>query len=79
MQSLYIEENYKKEKSLTLIKLKSAFPNFSYLKLLIILEAFQESDLIACKKVSVAKYRICQLEAKEKKNIFLSPIMKLLM
>ncbi len=73
------EENYKKEKLLTLLKLKTVFPNFSYLKILIILETFQECDLITWKKISTAKYRVRQLETKEKKNLFASPIMRLVM
>ena len=70
------EENYKKEKLLTLMKLKSLFPSFSYLKILIILETFCECNLITLKKISIAKYRVCQLETKDKKNLFSAPIMK---
>lgn len=73
------EENYKKEKSLNLMKLKNVFPNFSYLKILIILETFQECDLIIWRMISTAKYRVCQLEPKEKKNLYATPIMRFLM
>ncbi|MBE6665386.1 MAG: single-stranded-DNA-specific exonuclease RecJ [Ruminococcaceae bacterium] len=72
------DENYKKEKTLTLMKLKSVFSAFNYLKILIMLETFQECDLITWKKISIGKYRICQLETKEKKNLYAAPIMKLL-
>ena len=73
------KENYKKEKSLTLIKLKNVFSCFSYLKILIILETFQECELIEWKKTSTAKYRVCQLETKEKKNLYAAPMMRILM
>ena len=73
------KENYKKEKSLTLIKLKNVFSYFSYLKILIILETFQECELIEWRKMSTAKYRVCQLETKEKKNLYAAPMMRILM
>ena len=73
------EENYQKEKSLTLLKLKSVFTSFSYLKLLIMLETFRECELITWKQISTAKYRICRLETKEKKNLYAAPIMRTLL
>jgi hypothetical protein len=73
------DEGFRKEKRITLMKLKSAFPEMSYLKLLIILETFSESDLIKWTKASVGTYRIQQLEAKEKKDLYASPIMRMLM
>ena len=73
------DENYKKEKTLTLMKLKNVFSSFSYLKILIMLETFRECELITWKKTSTAKYRVCQLETKEKKNLYTAPIMRTLM
>lgn len=72
------DENYKKEKALTLMKLKNVFSSFTYLKILIMLETLQECELITWKKTSTAKYRICQLETKEKKNLYAAPIMRIL-
>jgi len=73
------EEGFKNEKQMTLMKLKSVFPEMSYMKLLIILETFSECGLIVCKRVSVATYRIHQPEAKEKRDLYATPIMRMLM
>ena len=73
------EEGFRKEKRITLMKLKSGFPEMPFLKLLIILETFSECDLIRWTKNSVGTYRIQQLEAKEKKDLYASPIMRMLM
>ena len=72
------EEGFRKEKRISLMKLKSVFPEMSCLKLLIILETFTECDLIAWTKVSVGTYRIRQLETKEKKNLYASSLMRIL-
>ena len=73
------DEGFRKEKRITLMKLKTVFPEMSCLKLLIILETFSESELISWKKVSVGTYRVCQLETKEKKDLYASPLMRVLM
>jgi hypothetical protein len=73
------DEGFQKEKKITLMKLKAVFPEMSWLKLLVILETFSECDLLTWRRVSVGTYRICQLEAKEKKDLCSAPLMRLLM
>ena len=73
------DEGFQKEKKITLMKLKAVFPEMSWLKLLIILETFSECDLLTWKRISIGTYRICQLEAKEKKDLCSAPLMRLLM
>jgi single-stranded-DNA-specific exonuclease len=73
------DEGFQKEKKITLMKLKAVFPEMSWLKLLVILETFSECDLLTWKRISIGTYRICQLEAKEKKDLCSAPLMRLLM
>jgi hypothetical protein len=72
------DEGFQKEKKITLMKLRAVFPEMSWLKLLVILETFSECDLLTFKRISVGTYRICQLEAKEKKDLYAAPLMQLL-
>jgi len=73
------EEGFRKEKQITLMKLKSVFTEMPFLKLLIILQTFSECDLIRWTKISVGTYRLQQLDAKEKKDLYAAPIMRMLM
>ncbi|MBR6745571.1 MAG: single-stranded-DNA-specific exonuclease RecJ [Clostridia bacterium] len=73
------EEGFQKEKRITLMKLKSVFPEMPQLKLLIILETLSECDLLTWKKISVGAYRIRQLQTKEKKDLYAAPLMRTLM
>ncbi len=73
------EEGFRKEKQITLMKLKSVFFDMTWLKILVILETFAQCDLLDVVKVSVGTYRIRQLETKEKKDLYASPIMRMLM
>lgn len=72
------DDGFRKEKQITLMKLKSVFSDMSWLKILIILETFAQCDLIAYTKVSVGTYRIRQLETKEKKDLYAAPLMRML-
>ena len=69
---------FQKEKQITLMKLKSVFPEIPRLKMLIILETFKECTLIEWTQIAVATYRIRQLETKEKKDLYAAPIMRIL-
>ena len=73
------DEGFQKEKQITLMKLKSGFSDMPWLKILIILETFAQCDLITYTKVSVGTYRIRQLETKEKKDLYASPLMRMLL
>jgi single-stranded-DNA-specific exonuclease len=73
------EEGFRKEKQITLMKLKSVFFDMPWLKILVILETFFQCDLLDVKRVSVGTYRIRQLDAKEKKDLYAAPIMRMLM
>jgi single-stranded-DNA-specific exonuclease len=73
------DEGFQKEKQITLMKLKSGFSDMPWLKILIILKTFAQCDLITYTKVSVGTYRIRQLETKEKKDLYASPLMRMLL
>ncbi len=72
------EEGFRKEKRITLMKLKSVFPEMSFLKILIILETFSQCGLIGWTRISVGTYRVQQKETKQKKDLYAAPIMRML-
>ena len=72
------DEGFRKEKRLTLMKLRAVFPEMPPLKLLTALETFRECDLIKWERISVGTYRVRQLDTKEKKDLYASPIMRML-
>lgn len=76
---LLLDISYQRGKQISIMKFLAPIPYISYLKVRIALEVFAEAELIELKKVNFATYYIKRLEAKEKKDLTATPLMKTLL
>ncbi len=76
---LLLDSSYSRGKQFSIMKFLAPIPHISYLKVRIALEVFAEAELIEFTRMSLSTYYVKRLEAKEKKDLTATPLMKTLM
>ncbi len=76
---LLLDKSYQRGKQISIMKFLAPIPYISYLKVRIALQVFAEAELIALTKINFSTYHIRRLEAKEKKDLTATPLMKTLL
>ena len=67
---------YTKGKTVSIMKLTASISEISYLKTKVILQVFEECNLIELSQAGIATYHIKRLEADSKRNLSDAPLMK---
>ncbi len=76
---LLLDLGYTRGKQISIMKFLAPIPHISYLKARIALEVFAEAELIELNKINFSTYYIKRMDAKEKKDLTATHLMKTLL
>jgi hypothetical protein len=76
---IFLDPSYLRGRQISIMKFLAPIPHISYLKVRIALEVFAEAELIELTKINLSTYYMKRLDAKEKKDLMATPLMKTLL